>query len=214
MQPETKTDTLRLSAILSVSNGTATILSTTVAELFDKQHKHVLEAIRGFETGMENAANGPNFRPVEYQDSKGEMRPAYQMTRDGFFFLTLGFTGKRAEEWRWKVIRAFNAMEEELRRFRAAGLRLNSPALVDALFGGQVSVFTAKQIQSLSEEELIRSWVRFATQPRSPSRPHPGTPSVGFSFPGGQHHGFEPTTISQPGHPTNPAPTRLVERGG
>ena len=153
MQPETKTDTLRLSAILSVSNGTATILSVTVAELFDKQHKHVLEAIRGFETGVENGANGPNFRPVEYQDSKGEMRPAYQMTRDGFLFLTLGFTGKKAEAWRWKVIDAFNAMEDELRRYRAAGLRLDSPVLVDALFGGQVSVFSAKQIQSLSEEE-------------------------------------------------------------
>ncbi|MBF0115300.1 MAG: Rha family transcriptional regulator [Magnetococcales bacterium] len=153
MQPEIEPDTLTFRSIISVSNGTATISSTTVAELFEKQHKHVLETIRGFETGTDDGVNGPVFRPVEYQDSKGEMRPAYQMNRDGFFFLTLGFTGKKAEVWRWRVIKAFNAMEDELRRFQAAGLRLDSPTLVDALFKGQVSIFTAKQIQSLPEEE-------------------------------------------------------------
>ncbi|MEO5350995.1 MAG: Rha family transcriptional regulator [Magnetococcus sp. YQC-3] len=138
---------------ISISAGKATILSTVVAELFEKEHKNVLASIREIENGTEKVGTGLNFQPSEYTDSTGRTLPAYRLTRDGFLFLTLGFTGKKAEAWRWKVIDAFNAMEDELRRYRAAGLRLDSPVLVDALFGGQVSVFTAKQIQSLPEEE-------------------------------------------------------------
>ena len=38
------------------------------------------------------------------------------MNRDGFSLLVMGFTGKKALEWKIKYIQAFNAMEEELRR--------------------------------------------------------------------------------------------------
>jgi Rha family phage regulatory protein len=42
--------------------------------------------------------NELNFEPVEIQDAKGEFRPAYNITRDGFFLLAMGFTGKKARE--------------------------------------------------------------------------------------------------------------------
>ena len=38
------------------------------------------------------------------------------MNRDGFSLLVMGFTGKKALEWKIKYIQAFNAMEEELRK--------------------------------------------------------------------------------------------------
>lgn len=41
--------------------------------------------------------------------------PEYLMNRDGFSLLVMGFTGKKALEWKIKYIQAFNAMEEELR---------------------------------------------------------------------------------------------------
>jgi len=56
-----------------------------VAEAFGKPHKDVLKAIRSLETTEE--FNERNFSPVEYRDGKGEMRPEYLMTRDGFTFL-------------------------------------------------------------------------------------------------------------------------------
>ena len=34
------------------------------------------------------------------------------MNRDGFTFLAMGFTGKRADAWKWKYIEAFNKMEK------------------------------------------------------------------------------------------------------
>lgn len=42
------------------------------------------------------------------------MRPAYRLTRDGFAFLAMGFTGKRAALWKEKFLEAFNAMERRL----------------------------------------------------------------------------------------------------
>lgn len=41
--------------------------------------------------------------------------PEYLMNRDGFSLLVMGFTGRKALEWKIKYIQAFNAMEKELR---------------------------------------------------------------------------------------------------
>ncbi|WP_083689785.1 Rha family transcriptional regulator [Paenibacillus sp. FSL H7-0331] len=41
---------------------------------------------------MENF-NDLNFKAVEYFDKKGENRPMYEIARDGFMMLAMGFTG-------------------------------------------------------------------------------------------------------------------------
>ena len=46
---------------------------------------------------------------------RGRVFPEYLMNRDGFSLLVMGFTGKRALEWKLRYIDAFNRMEEELR---------------------------------------------------------------------------------------------------
>jgi hypothetical protein len=38
----------------------------------------------------------------------------YEITRDGFAFLAMGFTGRKAAQWKETFIAAFNAMEQEL----------------------------------------------------------------------------------------------------
>ena len=114
---------------LSFRDGEATISSTVVAELFEKEHKHVLDAIRN----IDGDVSRPNFRERDYTDDRGKQQPCYNLTRDGFLFLTLGFTGKKADVWRWKVIGEFNSMEEDIRLYQAAGVRLDSPVLADAL---------------------------------------------------------------------------------
>ena len=40
--------------------------------------------------------------------------PCYQITRDGFAFLAMGFTGKRAAQFKEAYINAFNQMEQAL----------------------------------------------------------------------------------------------------
>ena len=56
-----------------------------------------------------------NFAEITYEDDRGRKQPAYLMTRDGFVLLAMGFTGKRAMEWKIKYIEAFNKMEKALK---------------------------------------------------------------------------------------------------
>lgn len=97
---------------LSVVNGTIKTTSLKVAEHFGKQHKNVLQSVERLECSPE--FNRLNFKLVEYSDAKGEKRPAYEMTKDGFVFLAMGFTGKQAAQWKEAYINAFNAMADKL----------------------------------------------------------------------------------------------------
>ena len=98
--------------IVEIDGGSMFTTSLIVAQAFEKEHKDVLRAISNLECSEE--FNERNFAPVEYKDAKGEMRPAYRMTRDGFSFLAMGFTGKKAAAWKEKFLEAFNAMEQTL----------------------------------------------------------------------------------------------------
>ena len=63
-----------------------------------KRPADVLRAIQNIE-----ASEGFHrliFALVEYTDAKGEKRPMIQMTRDGFVFLVMGFTGKEAARFK------------------------------------------------------------------------------------------------------------------
>ncbi len=99
------------------------VSSTVVAELFEKEHKNVLAAIRDIECEDETELGRLNFQPTSHTDQWNREQPAYSLTRDGFMLLTLGFTGKKALAWRWRVIEAFNAMEMKIITFERAGLK-------------------------------------------------------------------------------------------
>lgn len=87
--------------------------SREVAEKFGKQHKHVMRDIRAFNKDVPNF--GLMFIESEYQDTYGRNQKEYLMNRDGFSLLCMGFTGKKALEWKLKYIEAFNKMEETLK---------------------------------------------------------------------------------------------------
>ena len=99
--------------LVSIAHREATTSSVTVAEVFHKRHDRVLVAIRNILVDLPKT-NAPFFRAVDYVDAKGEKRPMYEMNRDGFSLLAMGFTGKRALEFKLSFIAAFNAMEATL----------------------------------------------------------------------------------------------------
>ena len=78
--------------LVEAKNGQAVTSSLVVADYFRKAHKDVLKAIKLLDCSV--LFNQRNFAPVEYRDKKGENRPMYYMTRDGFTFLAMGFAGK------------------------------------------------------------------------------------------------------------------------
>nr|WP_319217970.1 Rha family transcriptional regulator [uncultured Trichococcus sp.] len=95
----------------------AVTTSLQVAENFNKQHKHVLEAIENKLSSAENSALLKSmFYEDVYQASNGKMNKMYYMNRDGFTFIAFGFTGDRADEFKLKYIQAFNAMESHIKQ--------------------------------------------------------------------------------------------------
>lgn len=97
---------------VSIHNGKAVTTTQDVADYFRKLHKDVLKKVSTLECSPE--FNERNFAPVEYIDAKGEKRPMYEMTKDGFVFLVMGFTGKKAAAFKEAYIAEFNRMEAEL----------------------------------------------------------------------------------------------------
>lgn len=104
-----------MNEIICIRNETAVCDSLQVAQNFGKRHKHVIRNIEKIiaEQPAQNWARC--FKKTTYTDAKGEQRPMYYMNRDGFTFLVMGFTGQKANEWKWKYINAFNRMESIIR---------------------------------------------------------------------------------------------------
>ncbi|EAA7552795.1 Rha family transcriptional regulator [Salmonella enterica] len=91
--------------------------SVSVANFFGKQHKHVLEKIRSLDCSP--AFTTANFSTVVITTQAGfdeRETEAYEMTKDGFVFLVMGFTGKKAAAFKEAYIAEFNRMEEEIRQ--------------------------------------------------------------------------------------------------
>ena len=98
--------------LVQVLNGQVVVSSRQVAEHFEKEHRHVLQSIREILAAENSAAK--YFTETTF-DNRGKIYPEYLMNRDGFSLLVMGFTGKRALEWKIKYIQAFNAMEAKLK---------------------------------------------------------------------------------------------------
>ena len=99
--------------ILLEKNGQVLASSREVAEKFGKQNKHVNEAIK--KLMVENSTVKTMFKESTYVSSRGREEIEYLMNRDGFSLLAMGFTGKKALEWKIKYIDAFNQMEDKLK---------------------------------------------------------------------------------------------------
>lgn len=99
------------------SNSRLVTTSQAIADYFDKQHKHVLEKIRSLDCSPEFAT--ANFSTVVIKVQAGFMEKdaeGYEVTKDGFMFLVMGFTGKKAARLKEAYIAKFNAMEAELHK--------------------------------------------------------------------------------------------------
>ncbi|MEN2466719.1 ORF6C domain-containing protein [Ornithinibacillus sp. JPR2-1] len=92
--------------------------SRNVARDFDKQHKHVLEAIDAIKGVAENWADLFFETTYVHEQNKQKYRQ-YLMNRDGFTLLVMGFTGKKAMDFKLRYMNAFNQMEKELKQPRA-----------------------------------------------------------------------------------------------
>lgn len=98
--------------LVELQNGVATTTSLQVANSFEKKHKHVLEAIKNLMA--ENSAVKNMFKETTYLSDRGREYQMYQMDKDGFTLLVMGYTGQKATEFKLRYIQAFNEMQKQL----------------------------------------------------------------------------------------------------
>lgn len=103
--------------LVYMKNDEAVCDSLQVAEKFGKRHDKLISEIERMYSdliGEGCAQNGgdPMFIKSSYVHPQNKQRyPMYLMNRDGFSLLVMGFTGKKALEWKLQYIKAFNQME-------------------------------------------------------------------------------------------------------
>jgi Rha family phage regulatory protein len=107
-----------MSELVFINNDRVVTDSLMVAEAFGKRHSDVLRSVEHL--GCSKEFNERNFALDDYTDRKGERRPKYLITQDGFTLLVMGYTGKTAMEFKEKYIDEFNRMKKELNKHTAS----------------------------------------------------------------------------------------------
>jgi len=149
--------------VVFMKDGEVFANSRDVAMFFDKAHRHVLDAVDAL-IRQEPKLGGAEFSAGVYTLSQtGEQQHrCFDMTRDGFTLLAMGFTGSKALKWKLRYIEAFNAMEAELRRIANSGptIDLNDPGALRNLLltYSEKALVLDKRVQELlpSQEALQR----------------------------------------------------------
>lgn len=97
--------------------------SEFVAKAFGKKHCDVLRKIEEIFTQVPDSFGERNFALLE-KERKNNLgffvkNKIYELTKDGFILLVMGFTGKNAMSIKIAYINAFNAIAEKLRQIQA-----------------------------------------------------------------------------------------------
>lgn len=113
---------------LFLAGGSFHCSSLDVASHFSKAHKNVLRDIDRILLELGDEFGRLNFEPTDFVDSHNRQQRAFNLTRDGFMVLAMGFSGTEAMKWKVRYIEAFNIMEAELRSVSCSALA--SPEIV------------------------------------------------------------------------------------
>jgi Rha family phage regulatory protein len=135
-------------------NGQLLIDSREVAEMVGKRHSDLLESIKGY---VQYLTNG-NFRsldfftPNTYEDSKGEERPCYLLTRKGCDMVANKMTGEKGVLFTATYVTKFEEMEKTIKH------QLDTSQL-----SPELQMFN-KLFTALAEQELANKQIVAAVQ--------------------------------------------------
>lgn len=100
-----------MNQLVFIENDRVVTDSLTVSEAFEKRHDRVLQDIR--ELGCSKEFRLHHFVESYYNNQQGRPTPKYFITQDGFTLLAMGYTGKKAMEFKEKYIAEFNRMKQQ-----------------------------------------------------------------------------------------------------
>lgn len=99
--------------------------SRDVAEYFEKNHRDVLRCIDDLvQEGVLNFEQGH----YTLETTGSQQHRFFEMDRDGFTLLAMGFNGPKALKFKLAYIAAFNEAIERLKEFEAKALLLPIPS--------------------------------------------------------------------------------------
>lgn len=131
-----------------ISHGQAVTTTRSVSDFFGKRHADVIRKVETIDCSPEFTER--NFALSDYQDPTGRTLPMYQITKNGFVFLVMGFTGKKAAQFKEAYIAEFDRMESEL-----ATQRYGHNTLGDLTGTANLSALVDKLQQIIHEGEFI-----------------------------------------------------------
>lgn len=139
--------------LVAIENNEVVTSSIKVAEVFGKQHKDVLKAVKSLDISEDFRERNFALSKIDYQNGNIKKQlPMYYITRDGFMFLVMGFTGKMAARWKEAYIKAFNEMEKMLNENVMANVFI-APT---EKFGSNALIKTLTTFNKIKEEYVNR----------------------------------------------------------
>lgn len=106
-----------INELVTINGGVASTTSRKIAKAFGKAHKEVLRDIKNL--GCSSDFHERNFALSQYIQKMptggDKIRPEYQVTRNGFVILAMGYTGERAMQFKEMYIARYDEMESQLR---------------------------------------------------------------------------------------------------
>ncbi|MEG0601205.1 MAG: Rha family transcriptional regulator [Vagococcus sp.] len=111
--------------LVEIKNGQPTTSSLKVAEVFEIEHKNVLRDIRDLKEDVVKNLESSNLSSVDlsmfqedfYEVSNNNRKyPMFNMNKDGFVLLVMGYTTKRATQFKLQYIAQFNKMEKFIKQ--------------------------------------------------------------------------------------------------
>lgn len=100
--------------LVCLKDGQPVTTSLLIAQHFNKQHKNVVRDIESlFLAAPECRLNFElSYQIIEMPKGGTRSQPFYEITRDGFTLLAMGFTGREALRFKLDYIAAFNQLEK------------------------------------------------------------------------------------------------------
>lgn len=148
--------------LVELIDGQPTTTSLDVAAHFGKRHADVTRSINKLECSAEFRLRNFAEASQEVSQPNGGVAkyPVVRMTRDGFTFLCMGFTGKEAAKWKEAYINAFNQLEHTLQHGAPAPTKAQPKALPNGLTADQqesIKALVKARVEALPEDRRAKA---------------------------------------------------------
>lgn len=153
--------------LVEIKNNQVVTSSRTVAETFGKYHGHVIRdieylidkmGISNFGHTHKNVVTDYFYKSSYINEQNGQEYPEYLMNRDGLSLLVMGFTGKKALEWKLEYIKAFNEMEKFIQEQKPQQLQFQPKELISYM----IEMRKVLKAADVSDDVIAKGFAEFS----------------------------------------------------